>query len=280
MTKQINPLDNLYIYYVEGVIKSHGSQLEADPGFLGNWVEQTSSFLFFLCPADDLVKSILSNNPHAEFIERYEMTYEQWHGDKIKPYTIGYLMISPPWEKSLKENTNFKHITLDPGVVFGTGKHTTTEECLSMLRRVMKENNVLSVMDIGSGTGLLSVGAAMLGAEKVFACDFNFLAAKTTLNNARLNFLENKILITQAKGEEFINIDAHVVVANIHYDVMKEIIEQKGFLTKKWFILSGLLRTQAKMILKTLSEKPVKIIEHTCPDGIWNTILGKSDYLH
>ncbi|MCK5100363.1 MAG: 50S ribosomal protein L11 methyltransferase, partial [Desulfobacteraceae bacterium] len=86
-----------------------------------------------------------------------------------------------------------------------------------------------------------------------------------------------KILVAQAKGEEFINIISDIVVANIHYDVMKDIIEEKGFLTKKWFILSGLLRTQAKIILSSLADKPVTIIEHRCPDGIWNTILGKVD---
>jgi ribosomal protein L11 methyltransferase len=209
-------------------------------------------------------------------MERYEMTYEQWHGDKIKPYTIGNILISPPWEKPVQNNPDQKQLILDPGVVFGTGKHTTTEECFSMLKRLMEHSNrVLTIMDIGSGTGLLSVGAALLGAEKVLACDFNFLAAKTTLNNARLNSFEEKILVSQDRGEEFINLNAHVVVANIHYDIMKDLIEQKGFLNKQWFILSGLLRTQAKKVLNALAQKPVQIIEHTCPDGIWNTIFGQ-----
>jgi ribosomal protein L11 methyltransferase len=275
--KPIKPSDNLYIYYVEGIIKSNNSQLSNNDDFLGNWVEQESSFLFFSSVADELVKEILKKNEHAKLIDMYEMTYEQWHGDKIETYTIGNLLISPPWEreKLIKEKNKLKHITLDPGVVFGTGKHTTTEDCLSILNDLLKKENISSVMDIGSGTGLLSVGAAMLGAKKVFACDFNFLAAKTTLNNARLNSLENKILVAQAKGEEFINIISDVVVANIHYDVMKNIIEEKGFLTKKWFILSGLLRTQIKTILSSLASKPVTIIEHRCPDGIWNTVLGK-----
>ncbi len=162
-------------------------------------------------------------------------------------------------------------------MVFGTGKHQTTEDCLTILHNLIQKEKISSVMDIGSGTGLLSVGAAMLGADKVLSCDFNFLAVKTTLNNVRLNSLENKILVAQAKGEEFINLFSDIVVANIHYDVMKDIIETKGFLEKKWFILSGLLRTQTKTILSRLANKPVKIIEHHCTDGIWNTILGKKD---
>jgi ribosomal protein L11 methyltransferase len=275
--KSIQPSDNLYIYYVEGVINSDEIRFYNNNDFLGNWVEQESSFLFFSSPCDELVNSTLSNNKNIKLIDRYKMTYEQWHGDKIEPYTIGNLLISPPWEreKPLKEQSRFKHIILDPGVVFGTGKHQTTEDCLFILKGLLKDKNHFSVMDIGSGTGLLSVGAAMLGATNVLSCDFNFLAAKTTLRNIRLNDLEDKIQVIQAKGEEFINLNSDIVVANIHYDVMKDIIEEKGFLEKNWFILSGLLRTQAKKVLSKLEDKPVTIIEHRCPDGIWNTILGK-----
>ncbi len=275
--KTIKPSDNLYIYYIEGVISSNDEKLFISHDFLGNWVEEDSSFLFFSIPADEVVKSALKNNQHAKLIDMYKMTYEQWHGDRIEPYTIENLLISPPWNKPSNDEDTFQHILLDPGVVFGTGKHTTTEDCLAILNNLLEKENISSVMDIGSGTGLLSVGAAMLGAEKVFACDFNFLAAKTTLNNAILNSLENRMIVAQAKGEDFINIDSDIVVANIHYDVMKDIIETKGFLEKKWFILSGLLRTQAQIILSSLADKPVTIIEHRCPDGIWNTILGKVD---
>jgi len=275
--RPIKPEDDLYIYYFEGIIHSSAGEFIDNQDFLGNWVEQESSFLFFSFPAEKFVQQILDKQQHASLIDMYEMTYEQWHGDKIEPYVIGNLLVSPPWNRENNKENQLKQIVLDPGVVFGTGKHTTTEDCLSILNKLVKKENISSVMDIGSGTGLLSVGAAMLGAEKVLACDFNFLAAKTTLNNARLNSFEKNILVAQAKGEEFIDLDSDVVVANIHYDVMKDIIEAEGFLTKKWFILSGLLRTQAKIILSSLADKPVTIIEHSCPDGIWNTILGKVD---
>ncbi len=274
------PSDNLYIYYIEGVVDTQTDHPYNDNSFLGNWVEESSSFLFFSVSADEYVKKILSDNINVRFIEMYEMTFEQWHGDRIEPYTLGNLLISPPWNKLLKPTTkvtSLKHIILDPGVVFGTGKHQTTEDCLSILNNLICKENISSVMDIGSGTGLLSVGAATLGADQVFACDFNFLAAKTTFNNIRLNSLETKIVVVQAKGEEFINIPSDVLVANIHFDVMKDIIEQNGFLQKKWFILSGLLRSQSRKILKALADKPVTIVELRCPDGIWNTILGKNN---
>ena len=114
---------------MEGVIKSNEGQLSSNHDFLGNWVEEESSFLFFSSPSDKSVKEILFHNEHAKLIDRYEMTFEQWHGDKIEPYTIGNLFISPPWDRTpLIEKDKYKHITLDPGVVFGTGKHQPTED--------------------------------------------------------------------------------------------------------------------------------------------------------
>ncbi len=66
------------------------------------------------------------------------------------------------------------------------------------------------------------------------------------------------------------------VFCYIHYDVMQHIIESPSFLEKEHFILSGLLNSEAKKVLTSLSEKKVHIIERRCPDGIWNTILGKN----
>jgi len=131
-----------------------------------------------------------------------------------------------------------------------------------------------TVVDIGTGTGLLSLGAAALGCKQVMACDFNHLACKTTLNNIRLNKFEDRILAFQARGEEIMAISCDLLVANIHYDVMQHMIESPFLLEKKWFILSGLLNSETKKVLDSLSQKNVHIIERRCPDGIWNTILG------
>ncbi len=131
------------------------------------------------------------------------------------------------------------------------------------------------MLDIGTGTGLLALGAAAFGCKKILALDFNLLAVKTTLNNVRLNCFENRILAIQARAEDFISVPADLVVANIHYDVMKDIIKEKEFFGKKWFILSGLLKSETEKIMTELTEKPVEIVEQSCSDGVWNTIFGK-----
>ena len=160
-------------------------------------------------------------------------------------------------------------------MVFGTGRHPTTEDCLSFIYRLCKTKKIKTVLDIGTGTGLLALGAAVLGCTKVLACDFNYLAVKTALNNIRLNKLENRILAFQAKGEDIISIPCNLLIANIHYDVMKDLINSPHLPEKQWLILSGLLHSETKKVMDTLSAKQMHVVEHRCINGVWNTLLVK-----
>jgi len=96
------------------------------------------------------------------------------------------------------------------------------------------------------------------------------------LNNIKLNNFESRVLAFQAKGEEIMSIPCDLFVANIHYDVMQHMIKNPSLLNKKYFILSGLLNSEAQKILDSLSKQDVHIIERRCLDGVWNTILGKT----
>ncbi|MBU2451916.1 MAG: 50S ribosomal protein L11 methyltransferase, partial [Proteobacteria bacterium] len=261
--------------YFDG-IPSVDERIQRNEDFLGTWVDEQISFLFFSSAADGAVETILEKNQGLSLIEKYEMTGEQWHGDKIEPYYVNDLCIYPPWNKPDSTDETIKGILLDPGVVFGTGRHQTTEDCLYLIHRLCRSQRIQTVLDIGTGTGLLSLGAAALDCKRVMACDFNHLAVKTTLNNIRLNGFEDRVLAFQAKGEEVLSIPCDLLVANIHYDVMQHLIESPFLLEKKWFILSGLLNSEAKKVLASLSKKAVHIVERRCPDGIWNTILGKT----
>jgi ribosomal protein L11 methyltransferase len=271
----VDPYKKLYIYYFDGV-PSVEERVENNETFLGTWVEDEISFLFFSRSSDGLVEEILKKNKGICLVEKYEMTGEQWHGDKIEPYYVNDLCICPPWNKPVGNDDAMKKILLDPGVVFGTGRHQTTEDCLYLIYGLCTRYAIQSVLDIGTGTGLLSLGAAALDCKQVMACDFNLLAVKTCLNNIRLNGFEDRILVFQAKGEEVMDIACDLLVANIHYYLMQHMIESQSLLDKKWFILSGLLNSETKKVLVSLAQKNVHIVERRCPDGIWNTILGKT----
>ena len=271
------PYKDLYIYYLQGRLKPD-KKIISDY-FIGNWQEDEFSFLFFSKPSHNEVEKILDSQPSLALIDEYYMTYDQWQGGKIAPFKIGKFHIAPPWHKpTIKFNSCLKElpIILDPGVVFGTGTHITTQDCLKALELVFSREKIESVLDLGTGTGLLALAASRLGCKNILAVELNFLAASTALRNVRLNRLENTVLVVQAKAEDFIDSPSDLVIANIHYDVMQHLVDSMGFLKKKWFILSGLLPSQARDLLYKLSQHPVNIVNKWECDGIWHTFLGKT----
>lgn len=267
------PYKNLYIYYFQGCLR-HDADIHYSE-FIGNWEEDGFSFLFFSRPSHAEVKQILLNYPELTLIDQYNMTYDEWHGEAIAQFRTGQFFIEPPWQKDSQVSPGDKRIILDPGVVFGAGTHPTTNDCLEALEIVFDQKVIKSVIDLGTGTGLLALAAAALGCKKTIAVDFNLLAVKTAKKNIQLNGFEDRLLAVHGKAEDLIFCDADLVVANIHYDVMKRLLSSEGFLRKKIFILSGLLRSQARDVDRILSEFSVKIIKKWERNNIWHTYFGE-----
>lgn len=269
------PYDQLYIYYLNGRAKTDGSRM--GPDFIGNWVEDGFSFLFFSQPSAAMVQQLLDNQQDLTLIDKYIMGYNEWLGEKPEPIHIGRFIIAPPWVPAAsycRPGSDAFPILLDPGVVFGTGTHPTTRDCLELLDMAVKNGPADRALDLGCGTGLLALAAAKLGCSKILAVDFNELAVQTTLRNIRLNQLENQILAVQGMAEEMTDTAADLLIANIHYDVMEKIIRSPGFVTKKQFILSGLLTSQAEKVTEILAGLPVTIRETRDRNGVWHTFYG------
>lgn len=271
-----SPYKDLYIYYLQGRLKS-GKEIFQE-NFIGNWEEDNFSFLFFSCPARHDVEKLLRTQPQLTYLDTFHMSYDQWQSERFTTIKHGKFCIRPAWEASVDQNPNFDDeltIFLDPGVVFGTGTHPTTCDCLKALELAITTRTLSTVLDLGTGTGLLALAAARLGCQKSLAIDLNLLAAKTAKNNVCLNKLEDKVLVAQGRAEDFIDCPAELVIANIHYDVMQNLIRSQGFLQKEGFILSGLLRSQAKAVADMLVQFSVKVIKTWTHDGIWHTFYGK-----
>ena len=271
------PYKDLYIYYLQGRLKP--DKKIYNNNFIGNWQEDDFSFLFFAKPSRGEVEKILTSHPELTLIDEFHMTYDQWQGRSITAFEVGRFRIIPFWQKQCKKMTschNQLSILLDPGVVFGAGTHTTTQDCLKALELVFSREKIESVLDLGTGTGLLALAASRLGCKNILAVDFNFLAARTALRNVRLNRLQDHIIIVQGRAEDFIDSASDLVIANIHYDVMKHLIASPEFFNNKWFILSGLLRSQARDLLYELSQNQVRILKKWERNGIWHTFLGKT----
>ena len=271
-TPEANPYRDLYIYYLAGRFRPVRSF--QPPHYIGSWEEGEFSFLFFTRPNLDLVEKIIADLPGLELLDHYRMTYEEWQGGDIEPCRIGDFTICPPWFPRPADSQTEATIVLDPGVVFGTGTHPTTRDCLAALQQALADGKIRTALDLGTGTGLLALAMARLGCLKVLATDLTLLAAQTTQRNIALNGLTGRILVAQGDAEKFIDFTSDLVVSNIHYDVMKNLVRSTGFLKKKRFILSGLMRSEAAHIESMLAGLPVEIIRRWNQNGIWHTFYG------
>ena len=271
------PYRDLFIYYLKGRLKTDGRGLPDD--CIGNWEEEEDSFLFFSRAASEQVEAILRRQPHLSLIDSYYMPYEQWLGEKFSTFEHGKFRVIPPWEASQtgSDNGSVISILLDPGLVFGTGTHPTTRDCLDALALASESKAFNTVLDLGTGTGLLALSAARLGSNKVIAADLNLLAARTANRNVSLNHLQNSIVTVQARAENLIAFPADLLIANIHYDVMRQLVNDRGFSTQKSFILSGLLRSEARHISDMLKKQRAEIIKQWTHEGIWYTFYGQID---
>ena len=258
---------DLFIYYLEGRLVSEDEL--SDGSFIGNWEEGDTSFLFFSKPCPDLIHRLLAKQPHLTLIDQYHMTYDEWQGEKFTAFHVGRFHIYPPWESPRRQPEDID-IVLDPGLVFGNGTHPTTRDCILALELIFSKESVDSVLDLGTGSGILSLAAAKLCSRRIHAVDINHLAAKTARRNVCLNGLEDRILVTRGRAETFIHLPSDLIIANIHYDVMKTLILQDNFYKNRWFVLSGILRSQAKDITGMLARSPANILKSWEHNGTWH----------
>ena len=181
--------------------------------------------------------------------------------DYWQPQEIGdRFLINPAWLPK-PEKCDRIIVQLEPGVAFGTGDHATTQLCLEALEMRLGENpQEVTIADIGCGSGILSVGALLLGAKKAYAVDTDPLAVKATHENIELNQIDpQKLTVAQGSVEQLrsmIREPVDGIVCNILAEVIIDLIPHWTPLIKptSWGILSGILLDQAKPVADTLEE--------------------------
>ena len=102
----------------------------------------------------------MASKPQLKLLDQFYMTYDQWHGGDDSPIIVGSFVVTPPWNQSVGKHhvkRGGHHIVLDPGVVFGTGLHPTTRDCLEAIELAFSHQMPEFVVDIGTGTGLLAL---------------------------------------------------------------------------------------------------------------------------
>ncbi|WP_197064833.1 50S ribosomal protein L11 methyltransferase [Leptolyngbya sp. KIOST-1] len=181
--------------------------------------------------------------------------------DHWQPEPIGdRFLITPAWLEPPADNDRLV-LRLDPGVAFGTGNHPTTQLCLESLEmRLTYEKTDVTIADIGCGSGILSIGALLLGAKKSYAADIDDLAVHSAVGNRTLNGLteEQLPLIHGSLDAIAAKLTAPVdgIVCNILAEVIMDLIPQMHTIVTAdgWGILSGILLEQSKLVADTLEQ--------------------------
>ena len=264
---------DLYIYMIKGLVSERDESLFGD-AFLGNWVEDNSSFLFFSKPSKESVSELIRKHTDLSLLDNYHFTYEQWQGGGIGPIWVDGFLIVPPWME-MSSNEGLIKIILDPGVVFGNGLHPTTKDCLRALTCARSQGPFDRVLDLGTGTGILALVAASLGAREVLALDLNRLCVKTAGENVRLNKLNSIVQVVEGRASRFANEPADLVVANIHYEVVNELLEKRDFIDNDRLIISGLMRSQYRAVKNQLERHHFQVFREWDDEMTWFTVLAR-----
>ena len=202
--------------------------------------------------------------------EDWSETWKQFY----KPFRAGKtLVVKPTWERWDAEPGD-RIIEMDPGMAFGSGTHETTGMCLALLEEAVSGGE--KVIDVGTGSGILAIGAALLGASEVLAIDIDPDAVKVARENIRHNGLEGKIRAVQGNLLDDQAETCQVCVANIIADVicafaapLKAHIVPGGL-----FICSGIIREREEDVRAALLAAGYEILK-TEHRGEWTAMLSR-----
>jgi ribosomal protein L11 methyltransferase len=196
----------------------------------------------------------------------------KWKKD-IKPIKVtDKIVIKPTWEEYQKQAEEII-IELDPGLAFGTGYHGTTSGCLEMIEKYLQPD--FDVLDIGTGTGILSIAATKLGAKSNFALDIDPVAVKVAKENAKLNQVLDQIDFAQGDLLDIVGGEYDLVIANILPHVIKRLIPDLPKVAKlgSISILSGIIEEKADMIKDELKNYNFEVKEIIQKEQ-WITIVA------
>lgn len=209
-------------------------------------------------------------------VEYIKVNEEDWANNwkkYYKPTKIGKnIIVKPIWEEY--EANGKMIIELDPGMAFGTGTHETTRMCVEALEENVKGDT--TVFDIGTGSGILAIAAAKLGAKKVIGVDLDPVAVDSAKENVSFNDLNN-IEILYGNLMDVVTGKADLVVANIIAEIIVVLAEDvKNFLVPGGlFITSGIIRERRELVETKLKEKGFKIKE-VKEQGEWLCIIAEA----
>ncbi|WP_068784904.1 50S ribosomal protein L11 methyltransferase [Paenibacillus phocaensis] len=203
----------------------------------------------------------------------------------FKPLRVSErLTIKPTWEDYTPQSPRERIIELDPGMAFGTGTHPTTSLCLRTLETIIREGD--EVIDVGTGSGILAIGACRLGASKVLALDLDPVSVSSATENTRLNGLEDRIQVVESdllsvlQGEGSSDVEVklpvRVVVANILAEIILLFIEDvyQALESGGYYIASGIYKNKEQAVQEALIAAGFEL-ERTAREEDWVAFVAR-----
>lgn len=183
-------------------------------------------------------------------------------------------VIVPTWREYENEEDKYV-INIDPGMAFGTGGHETTSLCIKNLEKYVKPHD--NVIDVGCGSGILSIAASYLTDGNLKAVDLDKLAVDVSRQNFALNNLENRIEVEEASLLTKESKKYDVIVANILAHIIELMLEDAYKLLEDggYFITSGIIKDKKDELLEKMLEQGFKLVEETSDNEWYSFVVTK-----
>ncbi|HEY9575084.1 MAG TPA: 50S ribosomal protein L11 methyltransferase [Lachnospiraceae bacterium] len=217
-----------------------------------------------------------SQTEDKDWINNWKEFFKQFYVDDI--------LIVPSWEKVKEEDKDKMIIHIDPGTAFGTGMHETTQLCMRQLKKYVNKDT--QVLDVGTGSGILSIVALKLGAAHAIGTDLDPCAVPAVEENKEVNqiFKEDFSLIIgniidDPKVQENVGYECYdIVTANILADVLLPLtpVVVKCLKKKGIYITSGIIDNKEEIVAKAIEDAGLKILEVT-RQGEWVSITAQKE---
>ena len=221
--------------------------------------------------------------PEPAFRELQDEDWANAWKDHYKPFRLGRrLKIRPTWlvdEPDDDARPDDLVLVLDPGMAFGTGLHPTTQSCLQALEEIVQPG--MAVLDAGTGSGILAIAAARLGATEIAAFDTDPLAVRATLDNAAQNSVTDRVRVWRGELDSVMAEVGHgswdVVVANILAPIIIGLLGQGNLLgyvaPDGYLVLSGIIDEQGPAIEEAIAAAGGQV-KWTIAAGDWVTYVA------